>query len=231
MGATLNWAQELVATLHIVIDQLKRYHGLTRVRLLDVPCGDMAWMSRFLETRNDVVYTGVDIVPELIRHHQQVFADRPWTFVVSDVVHDGINTSAGGYDLVLCRTLLQHLYLPDVRRVLGHFSAFGRLSDRPVYVLMTTFSAHPANKELIVDADNPGRFRRLNLELPPIALAPPMCLVRDGPPGAYEGWTHYIGLWKLPLQRFPDCWKSAAVTVGEIPLKLFACVDWSLYAG
>ena len=60
-GATLHWTQETIATLHSVVSQLKQLLGVQRVRLLDVPCGDMAWMSRFLQTRDDVDYTGVDI--------------------------------------------------------------------------------------------------------------------------------------------------------------------------
>ena len=230
MGATLHWAQETIATLHAVIDQLKQRYGLPRVRLLDVPCGDMAWMSRFLTTRDDVDYTGVDIVPDLIRHHSEAFAGRPWKFVLSDVVHDGIDSSNGSYDLVLCRTFLQHLYFPDVHRLLSHMSVLAHIADRPIYLLTTTFAGHPANDELVIDADNPGRFRRLNLEIPPISLSPPLCITRDGPPDAYDGWNHFIGLWKLPLRRLSDCWKPTPVAVKEFPHKLFSCVDWSVRA-
>ena len=58
MGATVQWTQELAGTLHVLINALKRELGVARVRLLDVPCGDMAWMSRFLRTRDDIDYTG-----------------------------------------------------------------------------------------------------------------------------------------------------------------------------
>ena len=60
--------------LHSVINALKRRLGVTRVSLLDVPCGDMHWMKRFLVSRDDVEYTGLDIVPDLIAAHKRDFA-------------------------------------------------------------------------------------------------------------------------------------------------------------
>ena len=47
MNSTLSWTQELTATLHIVINMIKSTLGVDRVRILDVPCGDMAWMSKY----------------------------------------------------------------------------------------------------------------------------------------------------------------------------------------
>ena len=58
-GSSLDYAQEMTAALHIIISEIKRYFGIEQVRLLDVPCGDLQWMSRFLQTRSDVIYTGV----------------------------------------------------------------------------------------------------------------------------------------------------------------------------
>jgi len=62
MGATLHWSQEVIGTLHVLIERIKRERAVSRVRLLDVPCGDMAWMSRFLKTRDDIDYTGRTVV-------------------------------------------------------------------------------------------------------------------------------------------------------------------------
>lgn len=75
MGSTLQWSQEMIGTLHKVIDSVKASLGVSRVTLLDVPCGDMAWMHRFLQTRDDVMYTGMDIVPELVQHHRRTYPE------------------------------------------------------------------------------------------------------------------------------------------------------------
>ena len=107
IGSTLNFAQEAMATLHVVINDIKQKFGLEKIRLLDVPCGDFQWMFRFLQTRDDVIYTGIDIVPDLIKRHKQNFKGHDnWRFVLHDAVQNRLNES---YDLILVRHLLQHL--------------------------------------------------------------------------------------------------------------------------
>lgn len=224
----MDWTQETMATLHSVINQLKRLLGVQRIRLLDVPCGDMAWMSRFLKTRDDVDYTGVDIVPDIIRHHQQNFARFGWRFFEWDIVRDGLEFSNASFDLILCRTLYQHLYAADILRTLAHLSSAPFKYRQHVFLLTTSFSKHPRNEELEITGDNPGRFRRVNLELPPISLVPPLCLARDGPPDAREAWVLFLGLWELPLQRVPHCWPYATFTLKNSGQSLTSCVDWSL---
>lgn len=220
MGATLHWAQEAMAGLHIIINQLKVAYNVSRVRLLDVPCGDMAWMSRFLKIRDDVDYTGIDIVPELIRHHQETFKSYPWKFQLRDLVASPLNET---YHLILCRTLLQHLYNYDVMKLLSHISISGS-----AFLLSTSFFRHKENQELVGDSENPGRFRRLNLELKPIALTPPQCMFRDGPPDAYEGWDHFLALWRLPLRKLRRCKVPTEFGLRPVNMKIFSCTNWSL---
>jgi len=64
-GSTLDFATEAMAGLHVIITELKEKLGVQRIRMLDIPCGDMVWMRRFLEAREDISYTGIDIVPVL----------------------------------------------------------------------------------------------------------------------------------------------------------------------
>lgn len=218
MGATLYWTQETIATLNIVISDIKRDLGLTRVRVLDVPCGDMAWMSRFLKTRNDIEYTGMDIVPAIITNHKHAYKNFPWKFELQDIVKSPLNES---YDLILCRTLLQHLFYQDAMRVLRSFSQSGSK-----YLLLTTWARNPENEDLSIGDWNPGRMRRLNVELPPVTLTPPRCLIRDGPPDAIEGWDHFLGLWKLPLQQVKGCQDVKHSVLPKTSVKVYSCVDW-----
>ena len=84
-GSTLLYAQEASAMLHTIINTLKYKLGKPIIRLLDIPCGDFQWMHRFLQTRNDIVYMGMDIVPELINRHQKIFKDCDnWKFLIQD---------------------------------------------------------------------------------------------------------------------------------------------------
>ncbi len=212
------------AILHNVIGQVKVTLGVSRVHMLDIPCGDMAWMSRFLETRDDVDYTGVDIVPDLIENHKQMFKHKTnWRFLALDAVEEPL---PNGTHIILCRMMLQHLFLPDIQRLLSKFSQSGAK-----YLLATTFSRADANADLITGSSASGRFRHINLEIPPVSLTPPLCLARDGPPGDVDGQYHFLGLWGLPLkQNFPcnrpETFSVAAFGIGNILVS--ACVRWVL---
>ena len=155
-----------------------------------MPCGDFQWMHRFLLTRNDISYTGIDIVPELIHQHQKNFQDcDSWKFVLQDASKTSLNEN---FDIVLMRHVLQHLSNKDSMKILFHVSNSGSK-----YLLVTTFP------EMISSQDLPeaGGFRQLNLQLPPISLTPPLCLHKDG--NLRDGG--YLGLWKLPLTQARHC--------------------------
>jgi len=204
--------------LGVIIDELKRYLGTERVRLLDVPCGDLQWMSRFLESRSDVDYTGVDIVSSVIEHHRSTFADRDWKFLNLDIVSQSINVA--DYDLIMTRMMMQHLTHTDVIRILQKFSNVTTL-QRPVFLLATTFSTVAYNRK--VNIYNSIRFEPLNLEIEPFRLEPPLCLFRDGPP-------HFMGLWRLPLKVIArsSCRKPVAVTTRLFESPMYSCINWSL---
>ena len=67
----------------------------------------------------------------------------------------------------------------------------------------------------------------MNLEAPPIALAPPLCFIRDGPPD-YTPMT--LMLWKLPLRQVLDCGAMAPRLQRTHPhgFEHYACGAWSL---
>ena len=60
--------------------------------MLDVPCGDMNWMKRFLSARNDIDYTGIDIVPDIIEKHKKEFKGTPYKFINANIVKVGLAT-------------------------------------------------------------------------------------------------------------------------------------------
>ena len=209
-----------MAVLNVIIDELKRYLGTERVRLLDVPCGDLQWMSLFLQTRSDVDYTGVDIVSNVIEHHRSTFADRDWKFLNLDIVSESINVA--DYDLILTRMMMQHLTHTDVIRILHKFSNVTTFHQHPVFLLATTFSTIAVNKK--VNVDSSIRFEPLNLEIEPFRLEPPLCLFRDGPP-------HFMGLWRLPLKVVAkNSCSRRAVSSPLINSPMYSCVNWSLRA-
>ena len=190
--------------------------GLSRVRLLDVPCGDMAWMSRFLRTRDDIDYTGIDIVSSLIDHHRKEYGRFGWKFIQRDVVQTGLNDK---YDIIISRAMLQHLYYSDVIRVLAAFSNSGS-----GYLLATMFPSIKTNVEL--STKKTDRFRRLNLEIEPVSLSTPLCFQRDGPPNRYHP---YVGLWRLPLKRVNQCGAAKLFLVEGTGETFYACAPWTSF--
>jgi len=209
----------------VIINKLKKHHGLKKVRLLDVPCGDMQWMSRFLKTRIDINYTGIDIVEDLIKHHQRTYVGRPWTFRNADIVtEDFVND----FDLIVTRSMMQHLSHADVLNILKKFSDVK--VPHPSFMLATTFSNMERNDEL--DINMVGRFRPVNLELAPFRLEPPLCLFKDGPSPGVIKHANFMGLWRLPLMTVHESVCSdnnvARFPTSLSPLTLYSCVNWKL---
>jgi len=192
--------------------------GVSRVRLLDIPCGDMAWMHRFLKTRDDVDYTGMDIVPELISNHSKSFKKYPWKFIHQDIVEQPLNES---YDIILCRMMLQHLYTPDVLKVLKRFSDSGSRN-----LLTTNFYTFGDNADLPQSLWK-GRVRCLNLEIPPFSLAPPKCMFRDGEEDDLNGRFHFLGLWDLPLRKIRKCSEKASFNLPRRNITIYSCTKWT----
>ena len=214
-GSALRFAQEEMAILHSVIRDLKFRLKKTKISLLDIPCGDMTWMPRFLDTRDDVDYTGMDIVPEIINTHKKKFSKKPWKFVHQDIVASALDKP---YDLIHTRQMLQHLTNRDVLTALRHFSASGS-----GFLLATTFATYPLVHEL--EPHQPARYRTLNLELPPFSLTRPLCYSRDGPPGSYK-YLHFSGLWELPLSSIRKCgekFRVKKVTLHGVAEDMYSC--------
>jgi Methyltransferase domain len=184
-GAMLRRAQGAIATLHGVVNRLRTFLGTDYVSLLDIPCGDLQWMPSFLDSRPDVVYTGADIVPDIIENHRKKFSRLTnSSFLVLDVVSSPINS----YDLVLIRDLLQHLWLADAMTALKQISNSGSR-----FLLATTYTGTSVNED--VDKKSlGGRESHYNLELPPFSLEAPICI-------SYDWSIEKLGLWRLPLRQ------------------------------
>ena len=67
-------------------------HHINFFRILDSSCGDMTWMPTFLEGRNDIIFTGFDIVPENIQQHRNMFKHQNWSFEVGIIYMKIVST-------------------------------------------------------------------------------------------------------------------------------------------
>ena len=86
--------------------------------MIDVPCGDMAWMPLFLKDKN-VDYKGYDIVPSIIKKNKR---SHPLLYFEK---FNAITQVLPQADVVLCRDLLNHLSISDIKSVLDNFIQSG----------------------------------------------------------------------------------------------------------
>lgn len=174
-GASVDQAAAVLTALTALIDRL---HIRT---LLDVPCGDFAWM-RHLQA--DVSYIGGDVLPELIDANQRQWGGAARRFAVIDLLKDDLPAA----DLLLCRDCLVHFSFADVHAALANV----RRAGCP-WLLTTTFPGCAENEEIIT-----GDWRPLNLQLPPFNLPPPALLIDEQCTEAGNVFTDKsLGLWRV----------------------------------
>jgi SAM-dependent methyltransferase len=130
---------------------------------LDVPCGDLTWMSKVSFV--DVEYIGCDVAPSLISHLQEKYADR--YFQVLDITRDNLPT----VDMIFCRDLFVHLSNREIRRAITAIKQSGS-----GYLATTTFIDRKHNSNLPLISRGIA-WRPLNLELAPFAFPAPVELI------------------------------------------------------
>jgi hypothetical protein len=146
--------------------------------LLDVPCGDFAWMRHI--DLGGVTYIGGDIVEPLIQENQRLYGRPGRSFMHLDLTANELPPA----DLVLVRDCFVHLPLAMIEKALSNLRRSGA-----TYLLTTTFIDCAENEDIL-----PGLWRPLNLRQSPFNLPEPLRLV-DERNSAHPG--KHLGLWRL----------------------------------
>jgi len=150
--------------------------------LLDIPCGDLRWLSQI---DFNIDYTGADIVPELVERNQRTYGRPRRRFLRLDLTRDELPQA----DVVLCRDCFVHLSFANIFRALVNLQRSGS-----TYLLTTTF---PDAKENLDIQD--GDWRTLNFTLPPFSFPEPLTKIVEGcqeAGGAYADKS--LALWEIP---------------------------------
>lgn len=164
-----------LATEHIRAALPELISDLGIKSLLDVPCGDYAWMKT---VPLGIPYIGGDLVPELIASNQR--AHPGVDFRVVDLLRDRLPEA----DAILCRDCLVHLSLRDVHKALANIRQSGAR-----YLLATTFPELTENVDTVAPY-----WRALNMTL---FLGEPERLVRDYSDGQKNDKGKHLGVWRL----------------------------------
>jgi len=158
-GSSVEQTFEIAQSLPALISQLK-------IRsILDIPCGDLEWMSRL--DLSDVKYIGADIAPSLVSHLKSQFPEKK--FEVLDIVRNTLPLM----DLVFCRDLFVHLSFRDIRSAIKNIKVSGSQ-----YLASTTFTTRTINSDLPVFTRGVA-WRTLNLELQPFNFPEPEFLIDE----------------------------------------------------
>jgi SAM-dependent methyltransferase len=147
VGSEVAHTRDYVATLQAFM----RQHGVQSV--IDFGCGD--WQFSQHMDWSGVRYQGFDVVPELIAANSAAFAAPNVSF---HLVDDGVALPA--VDLLICKDVLQHLPVHQVRRYLAVFKQLSK------HALITNDVWPDANLNIDIE---PGQCRPLRLDLPPFS--------------------------------------------------------------
>lgn len=115
--------------------------------MLDAPCGDMNWMSKFLDTYN-IDYIGGDIVSKIVEDNQRIYPQ--YKFIELDITQDPLPKA----DLFFCRDCLFHLPNELIHKAIDNF-----LKSKIPYLFTTThIDPKVYNQDISV-----GNFRFIDL--------------------------------------------------------------------
>jgi SAM-dependent methyltransferase len=105
--------------------------------ITDIGCGDFNIASKILTRNHNVTYSGVDVVEQLIEHHNKNNANEKIKFYCIDTLKEPVPPA----DLLLVRQVLQHLSNADIQSLINNcFNQFK-------YILVTE---HQVKSELLV---------------------------------------------------------------------------------
>lgn len=174
-------------TLRKCIPELIQSLGIHSV--LDIPCGDFAWLS---QVDLGVSYTGADIVESLVTTNNQKYGSDSRRFVLLDLTADTLPQS----DLILCRDCLVHFSYSNIQRALRNIKKSGSK-----YLLTTNFLEVATNRDI-----EDGDWRPLNFQQAPFHFPAPShvivenCIECDG---AFRDKT--LSLWRVEEIPESEC--------------------------
>lgn len=115
-----NTAETYNPDTDIYIEQLVSFIKENNVQsVLDIGCGDFKIMARVVR-KVDVNYTGIDVVEDMIKRHQQLYGAMKTDFLFLDAIDDELPDA----ELVIIRQVLQHLSNAQIQKILSKLSRF-----------------------------------------------------------------------------------------------------------
>jgi SAM-dependent methyltransferase len=134
--------------------------------ILDMPCGDFAWMKNLLKANNQILYTGYDIVKNIIDYNNQNFKSDRIKFLQKDIVNE---KNFDGFDLVFLRDFFIHLPIKDIITVINVLKC-----SKIKFFASNSYDKILSNEEIAI-----GEHRKINLSIDPFNLKEVYCQFPD----------------------------------------------------
>ena len=177
-GSTMEQTREIARALPALISRL------SIKSILDIPCGDLEWMSKV--ELSGAKYIGCDVAPSLVNHLKSEFPKRD--FSVVDISKDSLPQ----VDLIFCRDLFVHLSNKDISASIKNIK-----DSKSTYLATTTFLGRNKNKDLPIISRGIA-WRTLNLQISPFNFPKPLEVIDEK---CTEGNGNYsdktIAIWEI----------------------------------
>lgn len=179
-GSDLDQTKEVAIALPKLVKSL----GIRSI--LDVPCGDLYWMSRI--DFGNVAYIGADIVQEVIDSNINRYAADSKVFIQLDIT----KSVPPKVDIVFSRDLFVHLSTKDIKFALKNIFA-----SKSEYLAMTTFSGAHDYSNLRKISRGIG-WRPINFQSQPWSFPTPLQIIDEKCTEQGGNWSDKcIGVWRI----------------------------------
>lgn len=169
----------------VLRDQLPGFlDGLGIRSLLDLPCGDWAWM-RHVDLSALEHYIGADVVPELIDQLRDEYGGAGREFVTLDALTDELPR----VDAIMVRDLFGHLDHIQMRRLVRNAKRSGS-----TWLLASHYPGLEHNEDVRM-----GSWRPQNFTLAPYDWPAPAAMLAERPQSAIEREDKMLAAWRLEL--------------------------------
>lgn len=156
-GSNLSSTEDVIKLLPIIF---KEYNIKSMV---DLPCGDFYWMKHV--DLNGIIYTGADIVPEIIDLNKSKFESVGINFLMLDITKDKMPDC----DLIFSRDCLVHLSNELVHSALENIK-----KSNVKYFLTTHYPDIETNEDIVT-----GEWRAINICKAPFFFGNPISIYKE----------------------------------------------------
>lgn len=151
-GSSPKKTRNAVSNIKNIIDKFKIKN------ILDVPCGDFAWMKEIVKDNTSLNYLGGDIVDDLVNELNLKYKTKNIEFKLIDIINNKLPKA----DILICRDCFIHFSNKNVLKTLNNF-----LNSEIKYILITDSVVSNNFKNIDIKT---GEFRNIDLTKEPFNL-------------------------------------------------------------